>query len=78
MVRTLKLFSLFVKIGLMRGMAYRPHFFMMVVGKVLRIGLLRYPQKLIHTVRGIGYMIEAPEKALPPKTGAEAQVESQA
>ena len=40
MVRTLKLFSLFVKIGLMRGMAYRPHFFMMVVGKVLRIGLL--------------------------------------
>src|SRR5438046_10459008 len=23
----------------------------------------RYPQKLIQTVRGIGYMIEAPEKA---------------
>src|SRR5437763_717974 len=26
----------------------------------------RYPQKLIQTVRGIGYMIEAPEKAAEP------------
>jgi len=25
----------------------------------------RYPEKLIHTIRGIGYMIEAPEKAIP-------------
>ena len=36
----LKLFGVFVKIGLMRQMAYRPHFFMMVVGKIIRIGLL--------------------------------------
>jgi ABC-2 type transport system permease protein len=36
----LRIFTLFVKIGLMRQMAYRPHFFMMVVGKVIRIGLL--------------------------------------
>ena len=40
MGRYLKLFILFVKIGLMRQMAYRPHFFMMVAGKVIRIGLL--------------------------------------
>jgi heavy metal response regulator len=31
----------------------------------------RFPQKLIHTVRGIGYMIEAPEKGVPQRTGAE-------
>jgi len=37
----------------------------------------RFPQKLIHTVRGIGYMIEAPEKGVVPKTGAESQFESQ-
>ncbi|MGB9700922.1 MAG: ABC transporter permease, partial [Thermodesulfobacteriota bacterium] len=36
----LKLFFLFIKIGLMRQMAYRPHFFMMVVGKIIRIILL--------------------------------------
>jgi two-component system copper resistance phosphate regulon response regulator CusR len=30
----------------------------------------RYPEKLIHTVRGIGYMIEAPEKsANKPESG---------
>jgi ABC-2 type transport system permease protein len=40
MVRYLKLFSLLVKIGLMRQMAYRPHFFMMIAGKIIRIGLL--------------------------------------
>jgi two-component system copper resistance phosphate regulon response regulator CusR len=28
----------------------------------------RYPQKLIQTVRGIGYMIEAPEKAAEKPT----------
>jgi heavy metal response regulator len=37
----------------------------------------RFPQKLIHTVRGIGYMIEAPEKGAVQKTGAESQIESQ-
>ena len=37
----------------------------------------RFPQKLIHTVRGIGYMIEAPEKGMIQKTGAETQFESQ-
>jgi two-component system copper resistance phosphate regulon response regulator CusR len=37
----------------------------------------RFPQKLIHTVRGIGYMIEAPEKGATQKTGAETQFESQ-
>jgi ABC-2 type transport system permease protein len=31
---------MFIKIGLMRQMAYRPHFFMMVAGKIIRIGLL--------------------------------------
>jgi len=34
----------------------------------------RFPQKLIHTVRGIGYMIEAPEKSMSQK---ESQLESQ-
>jgi DNA-binding response OmpR family regulator len=37
----------------------------------------RFPQKLIHTVRGIGYMIEAPEKSAVQKSGAESQLESQ-
>ncbi len=37
----------------------------------------RFPQKLIHTVRGIGYMIEAPEKNAAQKSGAESQLESQ-
>jgi DNA-binding response OmpR family regulator len=37
----------------------------------------RFPQKLIHTVRGIGYMIEAPEKGMVQKTGTETQFESQ-
>jgi two-component system copper resistance phosphate regulon response regulator CusR len=27
----------------------------------------RYPEKLIHTIRGIGYMIEAPERAIPAR-----------
>jgi len=40
MKRYLSLFWLFVKIGLMRQMAYRPHFFTMVAGKVIRIALL--------------------------------------
>jgi heavy metal response regulator len=37
----------------------------------------RFPVKLIHTVRGIGYMIEAPEKGVPQRSGAESQFESQ-
>jgi heavy metal response regulator len=37
----------------------------------------RFPQKLIHTVRGIGYMIEAPEKGIIQKSPAESQFESQ-
>ena len=32
--------ALFIKIGLLRQMAYRFNFFMMVIGKVVRIGLL--------------------------------------
>ena len=40
MWRYSKLFGLFVRIGLMRQMAYRPHFFMMIAGKIIRIGLL--------------------------------------
>ncbi len=40
MVRYLKIFGLFIKIGLIRQMAYRPHFFMMVAGKVIRIVLI--------------------------------------
>ena len=40
MGRYFKLFSLLIRIGLMRQMAYRPHFFMMVAGKIIRIGLL--------------------------------------
>src|SRR5665213_1371163 len=35
----------------------------------------RYPQKLIHTVRGIGYKIEATEKTALSRTGTEAQFE---
>ncbi|HWF08668.1 MAG TPA: response regulator transcription factor [Bryobacteraceae bacterium] len=38
----------------------------------------RFQQKLIHTVRGIGYMIEAPEKNAAPKTGSETPMESSA
>ena len=37
----------------------------------------KFAQKLIHTVRGIGYMIEAPEKTVLAKTGAEDQLETQ-
>jgi len=37
----------------------------------------KFSQKLIHTVRGIGYMIEAPEKTVLAKTGAEDQFETQ-
>jgi ABC-2 type transport system permease protein len=40
MNRYLRLFFLFFKIGLMRQMAYRPHFIMMIAGKVIRIALL--------------------------------------
>jgi len=40
MIRYLRLFCLLIKIGLMRQMAYRPNFFMMVIGKVIRIALL--------------------------------------
>ncbi len=38
----------------------------------------RFTQKLIHTVRGIGYMIEAPEKGLAPKDAPESQMENPA
>ena len=31
----------------------------------------RYPQKLIHTIRGIGYMIEAPEKPASSRPGGD-------
>jgi DNA-binding response OmpR family regulator len=34
-----------------------------------------HPNKLIHTVRGIGYMIEASEKGTPVRTGAETTLE---
>ena len=37
----------------------------------------RFIQKLIHTVRGIGYMIEAPEKGVTPKSESENQFEIQ-
>jgi two-component system copper resistance phosphate regulon response regulator CusR len=37
----------------------------------------KFSQKLIHTVRGIGYMIEAPEKSVPTKPGSEPQLETQ-
>jgi DNA-binding response OmpR family regulator len=37
----------------------------------------RFVQKLIHTVRGIGYMIEAPEKGAVQKDSAENQFETQ-
>jgi len=36
----------------------------------------RYPVKLIHTVRGIGYMIEAAEKTAMSKVGTEAPFEA--
>jgi len=35
-----ELFLFFVKVGLMKQMAYRPHFFLMITGKVIRIALL--------------------------------------
>jgi ABC-2 type transport system permease protein len=38
--RYFTLFRLLVKIGLMQQMAYRSHFFMMIAGKIIRIGLL--------------------------------------
>jgi ABC-2 type transport system permease protein len=38
--RHLRLYWVLVKIGLMRQMAYRPHFVMMIVGKVIRMALL--------------------------------------
>ena len=39
-VRYLRIFSLLVNTGLMQQMAYRPHFFAMLAGKVIRIALL--------------------------------------
>ena len=36
----LTLFTLFVKVGLMKQTAYRPHFILMITGKVVRMGLL--------------------------------------
>jgi ABC-2 type transport system permease protein len=42
MNRYFRLLFLFFKIGLMRQMAYRPHFFMMIAGKVIRIALLLF------------------------------------
>src|SRR4030067_475906 len=41
-MRYVRLFLLFIKIGLMRQMAYRPHFFIMITGKVIRMGLLLF------------------------------------
>jgi ABC-2 type transport system permease protein len=38
--RYLRLYWMLVKIGLMRQMAYRPHFFLMITGKVIRMALL--------------------------------------
>ncbi len=38
--RYAKLFIIFIKVGLMRQMAYRPHFFMMIAGKIIRLALL--------------------------------------
>jgi ABC-2 type transport system permease protein len=35
-----RLLALLLKIGLMRQMAYKPHFYAMIAGKVIRIGLL--------------------------------------
>jgi heavy metal response regulator len=37
----------------------------------------RFTDKLIHTVRGIGYMIEAPEKSPAARGGMENQIEQQ-
>lgn len=39
-VRYLRILSLLVRTGLMQQMAYRPHFFSMFAGKVIRIALL--------------------------------------
>ncbi len=39
-MRYFRLSYLFMKISLMRSMAYRPHFFTMILGKVIRIFLL--------------------------------------
>jgi len=38
--RYLRLLIILVKVGLMKQTAYRPHFFMMIIGKTVRIGLL--------------------------------------
>jgi ABC-2 type transport system permease protein len=38
--RYFRLYGLFIKVGLMRQMAYRLNFFLMVGGKVIRMGLL--------------------------------------
>jgi ABC-2 type transport system permease protein len=55
MQRYLRLFGLFIKIGLMRDMAYRPHFFMMIAGKVMRIALLFFFfQAIFYQVDRIG------------------------
>jgi viologen exporter family transport system permease protein len=40
LLRYLKLFGMLVKVGLMKQMAYPPHFFLMITGKTLRIALL--------------------------------------
>ncbi|HEY6072362.1 MAG TPA: ABC-2 family transporter protein [Anaerolineales bacterium] len=40
LIRYLQIFSLLIKTGLMQQMTYRPHFFSMFAGKVIRIALL--------------------------------------
>jgi len=40
--RYLRLLLIFFKFGLMRQMAYRPHFFLMITGKVIRMVLLLF------------------------------------
>ena len=54
--RYARLFIVFIKVGLMRQMAYRPHFFTMIAGKIIRLALLFFFfQAIFLKVDRIGY-----------------------
>lgn len=54
-IRYYRLFTILIKVGLMRQMAYRPHFFLMVAGKIIRMALLFFFfQALFFKVNRIG------------------------
>ena len=70
--RYIELIRLFFRLSLMRQMAYRPHFFMMVLGKIIRMGLLFFFfQAIFFKVNRIGqWSFDQVLLLLPPFTSS--------